>query len=551
MTTTGEPRARGARVEQPSAMALTSRRKKLVLGICCVSLFMNYLDSTILNVALPALQKVFHADEAQLQWIVDSFLLVLTCFLILAGTLADRLGRRSVLVTGLAVFTIGSIGCSLSGSADELIVARVFAGLGGCMLVPTTLSIIRNTFTERADLARAIGVWSGVYGVACACGPILGGFLVDTTGWRSIFYVNIPVGLVGIYFAFRYIPESTATRARRVDVPGQLFIIAILFTLVLTIIEAPSYGWTSTFVAGGFGLTLLLLVPFLYIESQTQEPLFEIHFFKNPAFAGANFIALVTFILMSGFLFLNTIYLQQVRELSALQAGIFTLPLMIAITVCAPISGRYMSRHGPRMAMVFSSLFVGSAYVMLLFTHARTSSLYLCVAYVSLGAGLGSVNPTLTHTSVSSMPAEQGGVASAITSTSRQIGSALGVAVLGSLVVTSFTATISPRLSAAGLSRSLNHQVTSAGISSLSSSYGPATAAVRSIAQASYSDSLHVAWWIGVCLSFLWFCVALRASTPSALAGSQMNGDRVESMRSLSDRLTTTDNSKATRKITR
>jgi EmrB/QacA subfamily drug resistance transporter len=507
-----------------ASLDLSARRKLLILLICCVSLFMNYLDSTILNVALPVLQRTFHADEAALQWIVDSFLLALTCLLVLAGSIADRIGRRKVLVVGLCIFTVGSFGCSISHSVAQLVAARIVTGIGGSMLVPTTLSIIRNTFTGRGELAKAIGVWSGVYGLACACGPLIGGLLIDSVGWRSIFYVNIPVGIVGLILALRFVPDSVAERLRQIDIYGQIFIFLILGILLFTLIDAPGKGWTTRSTVIGFVLCAALVATFLVVESHTFEPLFELQFFKNPAFTGANLIALISFILMTGFLFLNTIYLQQVRGLSAFHAGLFTLPLMIAIAVCAPISGRYLSIHGPRRVMSYSSFFGVGAYAMLLFTTRTTSSLYLCVSYMLLGIALGTVNPTLTHTSVASMPPQQGGVASAITSTSRQIGSALGVAVLGSLVVTSLTTTLRSARYPIDTSSAVRASIVHAGVGALSSSYGGATHSIRLVVEDSYTHALDIAWWIGLGLCVVWFGVALSATTTKALATSRSTG---------------------------
>lgn len=499
-------------------------RKHVILLICCVSLFMNYLDSTILNVALPVLQHAFNADEAALQWIVDSFLLVLTCLLILAGSLADRLGRRRVLVTGLVIFIFGSLGCSLSNNVVELVIARMVTGVGGAMLVPTTLSIVRNTFTNRKDLARAIGIWSGVYGIACACGPLIGGVLIDTTGWRSIFLVNIPVGFIGIVFALIFIPESIAEKPRAIDLKGQALIIAVLGILIFSIIEAPNRGWTSPLIVLGFAASTALSFLFLWVETHQEEPLFEIRFFSNAAFAGANALAVITFILMAGFLFLNTIYLQQVRGLSAFHAGLYTLPLMIAIAICAPISGRYLSTHGPKVAMICSAPLAMAAYVMLLFTHPSTPEGYLFVAYTLLGISLGTVNPTITHTSVASMPARQAGVASAITSTSRQIGSALGVAVLGSIAVTSLHRELSSHLTPLHLPPFLQARVQQSGIGALSQNFGNASVQIHQVAASSYTDALHIAWWIGVVLCGVWLLVARRTTTVAALEESTSSG---------------------------
>lgn len=511
MTTWSKPGASEAGVLDE----LAASQKRRILLICCISLFMNYLDGTILNVALPVLQRVYHADEAALQWIVDSFLLVLTCLLILAGSLADRFGRRRLLLYGLVIFTVGSLGCALSQSVVQLVIARMITGVGGSMLVPTTLSIVRNTFTDRRDLARAIGIWSGVYGIASACGPLAGGILIDTAGWRSIFLVNIPVGIAGVFLGRKYIPESVAKQVRKVDVWGQILVVLMMGALVSAIIEAPNLGWNSPVTVTGFLLSGAVFIVFVAVELRRNEPLIELRFFAIRSFAGANLLAIVTFVLMSGFLFLNTIYLQQVRDLSALQAGLMTLPLMVAIAIVAPLSGRFLAKHGPIRPMSVSPFFAMVAFGMMIGAHAYSSFTYLLVAYVLLGISLGLVNPTITHTSVAAIPSAQAGVASAITSASRQIGSALGVAVLGSVAVTAMQARLDAKVPALHLSSSLDASAAHSGIGALTSSYDGATAAVHSIAVTSYVGSLHLAWMVCFALSLTWLVLARYTTSRS------------------------------------
>lgn len=499
----------------------------LVLLICCISLFMNYLDLTVLNVALPAIQRSLHADEAALQWIVDSFLLVLTCLLVLVGSLADRFGRRRFLIAGLLIFSVGSLGCTFAQSPAQLVGARAIAGIGGSMLVPTTLSIVRTTFSDRRELARAIGVWSGVYGIACACGPIVGGALVDSAGWRTIFLVNVPIGVAGAVAARRYITESVADKVRSIDLAGQVLVVLLLGILVSTIIEAPARGWSAPVTLGGFGASAFLVAVFLFVETRREEPMFELRFFRSAAFAGANILAAITFVLMTGFLFVNTIYLQQVRGYSALTAGLFTLPLMLALATCAPLSGRYLSRHGPRHAMTITPAIAAVSLTMLLFVRPDTPGLYLCIAYALLGVALGTVNPTLTHTGVASIPARQAGVASAITSTSRQVGSSLGVAVLGSVVATALHGLLTTMLATHAVPTTVAHRALGDGIEALRGAYGSSTDVVNTLAQQAYTSALAVAWWIGIALCILWFAVARRTTTPESLERSRADGEPI------------------------
>ncbi|MCZ4121344.1 MFS transporter [Streptomyces sp. H39-S7] len=413
---------------------LSSRRRMLVLAICCMSLLMVSLDNTILNVALPSMQKELHASVAGLQWTIDAYTLVLASLLMLAGSTADRIGRRRVFQTGLVLFTAGSVLCSLAPSLNWLIAFRMVQAVGGSMLNPVAMSIITNTFTEPRERARAIGVWGGVVGVSMAAGPVLGGLLVQTVGWRSIFWINLPVGLLALVLTARYVPESRAAKARRVDPVGQLFVIALLGSLTYAIIEAPAAGWTSALILGCLAVAIGSLAGLLTYERRRVDPLIELGFFRSAPFSGATVIAVSAFAALGGFLFLNTLYLQNTRGLSALDAGLYMLPMAVMCLVFAPLSGRLVANRGPRLSLVLAGTAMTISGVLFAALDAESSNTLLFTSYVIFGIGFGLVNAPITNTAVSGMPRSQAGVAAAVASTSRQVGQSLGVAVIGAAV---------------------------------------------------------------------------------------------------------------------
>jgi len=411
------------------------RLRLVVLLICSSSLFVTYLDSTILNVALPTIQADLHSSLAGLQWIADAYLLVVASLLILTGSMADRFGRKRLFLVGLFGFSLGSLLCSLAPDTGSLIALRMLQGVGGSMLTPVSLSIVRNVFTDPRERAQALGIWSGIFGVAAACGPVIGGVLVSEVGWRSVFWVNVPIGVAMIFAARRYVPESRAPHPRRVDVPGQLLMIALLGTLTYAVIQGPDYGWTSAPILALFAVSLAAAVAFVLVERRRGDAaLLELRFFRSPPFTGAAVIAVLSFIVLAGFLFVITLYLQQVRGDSPLQAGLTLLPATIVMAAAAPVAGHLTGHRGPRIPLVLSGVLMAAGAALLLRLSPSTSLAWLTPALALLGAGLGLVNPPITNTGVSGMPPSQAGVASAVISSTRQFGSVLGVAVMGAML---------------------------------------------------------------------------------------------------------------------
>jgi EmrB/QacA subfamily drug resistance transporter len=406
-------------------------RRSLVLAICCLSLFIVSLDITIVNVALPVLRTDLKASVAGLQWVLDAYPLVVGSLLVLAGSTGDRIGRRRVFQTGLVLFSVASLLCSLAPSLGWLIAFRALQAVGGSMLNPVAMSIITNTFTEPRERARAIGVWGSVVGLSMAAGPVLGGLLVDTLGWRAIFWVNVPIGITAFLLAWRFLPESRAPHPRRVDPVGQFLVFVTLASLTYGIIEGPATGWTSYEILGCFALGALALAVLLRYEPRRAEPLLDLRFFRSVPFSGATLIAVSVFATLAGFLFLNAIYLQDVRGLSPLRAGVWMLPMAAMSVVFAPLSGRLVAARGPRLPLVLAGAGMTAGLLPMTQLNAGTPPWLLLTCYVVFGTGFAMANSPITNTAVSGMPREQAGVAAAIASTSRQVGSALGVAVIG------------------------------------------------------------------------------------------------------------------------
>jgi EmrB/QacA subfamily drug resistance transporter len=434
---------------QSDTPELSRTRRLLVLAICCLSLLIVGLDSTIVNVALPSIHRSLHASVSGLQWTLDAYTLVLASLLMLGGSTADRVGRRRIFQIGLLVFSVGSLLCALAPSLGFLIAARALQAIGGSMLNPVAMSIIRNVFEDPRERAQAIGMWGAVFGLSMALGPVLGGALVDAFGWRSVFFINLPVGIAAITLTALFVPESRAPKPRRPDPLGQLLVIVALASLTYAIIEGPRHGWTSAEILGLFATSIVAFVGLVLYELRRPEPLLEVRFFRSAPFSGASAIAVLAFAGMGGFLFLNTLYLQSVRGLSPLHAGLYLLPMALMLLVISPLSGRLIGTRGARPSMVLGALALTTAAAMLTRISPHTSTVYLLGAYFAFGLGIGFVNPPITNTAVSGMPGAQAGVASAVASTSRVVGITLGVAVLGAITGGNVGSHIGPSFAAA------------------------------------------------------------------------------------------------------
>lgn len=413
---------------------MTKTRKYLVLTICCGSLFLVSLDGTIVNIALPAIARELHSSVSTLQWTVDAYLLVLAVFLLLSGSLADRLGRKRIFTAGLAIFTLGSLLCSIAPTDGWLIGFRMFQAIGGSAMTPVALAIVTNIFVGPTERARAISLWAAVSGVGIAAGPLVGGFLIDSIGWRSIFWINVPTGLLTVICTLVLVPESKAATPRPLDLVGQLLVIVFLGTLVFAIIEGPNLGIASPWIIASSALAGLSLAALLTYERRHRGALIPLRLFGLRSFSGAFGIAVLGFLAFSALLFANTLYLQEVRGLAASDAGVLTLPLALATILAAPASGRLMARAGPRTPLLIAGTAMTVGGLLLIPLTPTAPVLWLAIPYSVFGVGYGMLNAPINDTAVSDLPDDRAGVAASLISTSKQVGSALGVAIAGSVI---------------------------------------------------------------------------------------------------------------------
>jgi EmrB/QacA subfamily drug resistance transporter len=422
----------------PIATGPTSTRRWLALAVLCVSLLIVTLDNTILNVALPTLVRDLSATTTELQWIVDGYILVFAGLLLAAGSLADRVGRKGTFLVGVTLFAAGSAWAAFSGSVDVLIAARASMGIGGALIMPSTLAIITDMFRESSERQRAIGLWAATSGVGIALGPLIGGLLLDHFWWGSVFLLNVPVAAAGICFAIPLVPDSRNEQAKRPDVVGAAMSVAGLGLLVWAIIEAPTRTWTSARVLAAGCAGLLVLAAFVWWERRSTHPMLELGFFRRRAFSGAvSSVAFVMFGLFST-LFLLTQYLQFVLGYTPFGAGLRALPAAGAIAVVAPLSALLIATVGTRITMTVGLCVISGGLWQLSTTTAGSSYGDLVPGLILLGVGAGMAIPSATGSVMGSLPQQHTGVGGGTNGAFLQVGGALGVAVIGSLLTTRY-----------------------------------------------------------------------------------------------------------------
>ncbi|MCU1456200.1 MAG: drug resistance transporter, EmrB/QacA subfamily [Actinomycetia bacterium] len=406
-------------------------RRWWILLVLCLSLVVITLDNTILNVAIPTLQRDLNANTSQLQWMVDAYTLVFAGLLLTAGSLGDRFGRRGALQLGLAIFALGSLASAVVTTADQLIATRALMGIGGALIMPSTLSILTNVFPAH-ERGRAIGIWAGVSAIGIALGPLAGGFLLSHFYWGSIFLVNIPIAAVAIVAGIFLMPNSKDPHPGKLDPVGAGLSIAGLFALVYAIIEAPQDGWTDPTIVTMFAAAAVLLVVFAIWETRSTHPMLDVTFFKNPRFTAASAGITLVFFALFGYTFLLTQYFQLVLGYSAIKTGFALLPFALILMITAPTSSRIVDRFGTKLVVATGLSLVTLG--MLLQTGLQVSSSYLDViwrmAVIAFGMGL-TLAPS-TESIMGSLPLAKAGVGSAVNDTTRQVGGALGVAIIGS-----------------------------------------------------------------------------------------------------------------------
>ena len=412
---------------------LSARRKTVILASCCLSLLIVSMDATIVNVAIPSIRADLHASGPQMQWVVDIYTLVLASLLMLSGATGDRFGRRRVFQIGLTIFAVGSLLCSVAPDIHTLIGARLIQGIGGSMLNPVALSIISQIFVGRVERARALGFWGAVVGISMALGPIVGGFLIAAISWRAVFWINLPICAVAIVLTAIYVPESKSATMRDIDPIGQLLAVLSLFGLVYVLIEGPALGWTHPRIAVTAVIAAAAFGAFLRYESRRHDPFIDLRFFRSIPFAGATVTAVLALTGWGAFLFMMSFYLQNERHYSAMHTGIIYLPIAIGALVFSPLSGRIVGRYGARPSLMVAGVLMASAALMLTTLTATTPMWRVVVIFAVYGIGFAMMNAPVTNAAVSGMPVDRAGAAAAVTSTSRQVGVSIGVALCGSV----------------------------------------------------------------------------------------------------------------------
>lgn len=463
----------------------------VILAVLCLALLIVGIDGTIVNVALPTLVRDVGASSSELQWIVDAYTIVFASFLLIAGNTGDRLGRKRCFIIGLVIFGAGSLACSRVSTPDALIPLRGLQGFGAAFIMPATLSILVNVFSDASERARAIALWAGVSGLGVAVGPVVGGYLLEHFWWGSIFLVNVPIIAVAVVAAWILVPESRDEHAARLDLVGTALSTVGLVTLLYGIIDGPTNGWTGPKTLVAFAVAVVLLTAFVFWERQTDHPILDVTFFTNARFTAASIAVTLVFFAMFGSLFFISQYLQFVLGYSALKSGVGLTPIAGALMVAAPLSARLVSRVGTKRVVTLGLVFV--AIALALFSRSTASSGYELVALVLviIGVGMGLAMAPATDSIMGSLPPEKAGVGSAMNDTTREIGGALGVAIMGSLASAAYSARITHNANYAALERispEAAHAVKdSVGSAAIAASHLPA--AVRGAVIAAANDS--------------------------------------------------------------
>ena len=420
--------------DEPDIDPAVHAKRWWILGVLCLSMTVIVMDNTILNVAIPSLITDLNASNSQVQWIIDSYTIVFAGLLLTTGSLSDRFGRKGALQVGIILFGIGSVASALADSAPQLIATRAFMGIGGALIMPSTLSLLTNTFRDPKERGRAIGIWAGFSGVGVAAGPLVGGLLLKHFSWNSVFWVNVPLGLTALVAGSFLLPKSREDRADRLDPVGSVLSIIGLATFLYGVIEVPAKGWTNGEVLGGFGLGILAIGAFIIWEKRIDHPMLDMKFFKNPRFTAANTAVTLTFFAMFGSLFLMTQYWQFVHGYSPLEAGVRLIPYAMGMMIVAPLSSRLVEKIGSKRVITFGLFVVTSSLIALSFLSRDTQYWLAIIPFCGMSAGIGFTMPPATESIMGSLPRDKAGVGSAVNDTTRQMGGAVGVALIGSVV---------------------------------------------------------------------------------------------------------------------
>jgi EmrB/QacA subfamily drug resistance transporter len=496
----------------PDPVDRVHQQRWWTLAVLCLTLVLISIDNTILNVAIPTLAREFDATASQLQWIVDSYVLVFAGLLLTAGFLGDKFGRRGALMWGMGIFGVGSVAASMAGSASQLIACRALMGVGGALIMPATLSILTNTFRDARERAKAIAIWAGCSGLGVALGPVTGGWLLEHFSWGSVFLVNLPVLLLAIIGCVVVVPTSRDADAPRLDLGGAALSMAGLTALLWAIIEAPEQGWMSSRSLVGFAMAAGLLALFGVYESRHPAPMLNLGFFRNPRFSAASGAVTLTFFALFGSLFLVTQYMQSVMGYTALQSGVRYLPLAATLLVVSPTSAKLAQRFGSKIVVSSGLAAVATGLLLMLRLEADTGYAPVLLSMVVLAFGMGLTMAPATESIMGSLPPAQAGVGSAVNDTTREVGGALGVAVLGSVLSSVFGSRMVDVLDGGELPDEARHVAEHSVTGAVTVAHelgGAPGAALAEAAKAAFVDGLHTTSVVAAAVALVGSLIAL------------------------------------------
>jgi EmrB/QacA subfamily drug resistance transporter len=516
-------------------METRNDRRWWILAVLCLSVLLAVVDNTIVNVALPTISRDLSASTEALQWVVDAYTLVFAGLLLVAGNLGDRLGRRRVLQTGLVLFAVFSVGAALSRNTGELIAARAAMGAAAALIYPATLAILNNVFTVARERATAIGIWSGVSGLAVAIGPVSGGLLLRHFSWSSVFYVSVPVAIVALVAGRLLLPDSRDPRAGRFDPFGALLSVAGISLLTWSIIEAPRHGWASAgTVAGIFGALVLLLV-FAWWQVRRPDPMLDVRLFRNPRFSAASGSIALAFFGLFGFIFLITQYFQVVRGYDPLRAGVATLPFAIVTGALSPAAILIMKRIGTKLVVALGLLVMSGGFVVTVLTPENAPYWgQIVIAMTLLAAGLALTTGPATDAIMGALPLDKAGAGSAVNDTTREVGGTLGVAIIGSVLNSAYGSHVFHSLTGLGAPTAVAHEAGQSVIAGVvTATHFPAglqAAAAESVRQA-FMAGVHAGSLVAACATAAAAVVALvflparaHSGQPQSLSGTERAG---------------------------
>ncbi len=501
-------------------MAATSliehgRRRWWVLLITCVPLFMMMLDLTIVNIALPDIMNGFNTGISTVEWVLNAYILAFAVLLITLGKLGDLYGRKLLFLCGLGLFTVSSLVCGVAPHITVLIVARVFQAVGGAAMMPATLSILNVSFGDRRGMA--LGIWGAVAGVASALGPIIGGALVDATSWRWIFLINLPVGVLAFIAAIIIIRNSTdPTAERRIDIPGVLAVSAALFCLTYALVEGQKYGWGSGLIVGLFIASFVAFIAFLIIERLRSAPLIRLDLFRNRTFSAGNSVGLILMFGLLSILFLLVLFMQLTLDYSAIKTGLVLLPLAGMTMIVAPISGRLSDTIGSRWLLFFGMAFTALGIYLMSHLTPTEAWQHLMAPLAVCGLGMGLVMAPTTSAVMASAPIERSGQAAGILATMRQVGSVLGISVMGAILQSQFVSHLREALTPIpqippALREQILSEVSSGrlGLTGIPNMPGPLGVQLTALLKQEFASSLNTAMIISVYICIIGALVAL------------------------------------------